>query len=112
MILEYSDTGSYANLNKFWAGTTATCASRNYGGSYGAQATAICEGILALTIDSGNELYTGVNTSLGFSNSRDFSIMARVSSGYFCVGSSGATYEGPTNPGTGAWTGSGCYSNP
>lgn len=108
MAMEYSQTGSYSNLNRGWAGTTSTCASRNYGGNYGAQATAICQSILDLAIDSGNEFYTGVRVD----SARNFSIMARVSKGYFCAGSSGATYEGPINPGTGSWTGSGCYANP
>ncbi|PIR85574.1 hypothetical protein COU14_03575 [Candidatus Kaiserbacteria bacterium CG10_big_fil_rev_8_21_14_0_10_44_10] len=108
MALEYSDTGSYANLNRGWAGTNATCASRNYGGSYGTQATEMCQSILDLALDSTNEFYTGVQVD----NARNFSVMARVTAGYFCAGSSGATYEGPINPGTGSWTGSGCYANP
>jgi len=109
MAMEYSETGSYTNLNKGWAGANSnTCASRNYGGNYAVQATAMCQGILDLATDSGYEFYTGVQVD----NAKNFSVMASVSNGYFCAGSSGATYEGPINPGTGSWTGSGCYANP
>jgi len=108
MALEYNDNSSYNNLNKGWAGTSATCESRNYEGNYAAKALEICNGIIALTPNGANQFYTGAATSV----SRDFSIMALLSSGWFCIGSSGATYEGPANPGGGNWTGSGCFANP
>ncbi len=109
MHMEYGDTGSYANLNRGgWAGTASTCAAKGYAGTYGSQAVNICESILRLTEDSQNEFHVGVNTSLGFTNDKHFSVMAKTSTGYFCIGSSGATYEGPAN----SWIGSGCWSNP
>lgn len=108
MELEYSDTGSYANLNKGWAGTN-TCASRNYGGAYAANVTAMCQEILSLNGGTGNILHTGVSGAAGYNNIEHFSIMARLTSGaFFCVGSSGGNYEGPAS----GWSGSGCYANP
>lgn len=110
MEMEFSDTGSYTNLNRGWVGsvTNPSCATRGYAGTYATQAIAICNGIVGLTADGANELFTGVNTSAGYSNGLNYSIMASISTGWFCAGSSGRTYEGPT----GSWLGTGCYGNP
>lgn len=109
MELEYSDTGSYANLNKSWVGSATSCANRGYAGTYAAQAIAICNGIVGLTTDGTYEFYTGVNQAGGtYSNIRNYAIMAPLSTGWFCAGSSGRTYEGPHN----SWLGTGCYANP
>lgn len=102
---EYADTGSYAALQKAWN----TCGS--FTGSYATDAQTICNDILTFYSSGGNNFYTGNNSSLA----TKFSVMTRMTSNtsnYFCIGSSGATYEGPVDPGTGSWTGSGCYANP
>ncbi len=120
MALEQSATGSYDNLNKQWAGqpTSPTCADTGYLGNYAANAVQICQKIgQSLGSYSGNFFHTGVNTIAPstLTNIKDYSIMARLSSGdYFCAGSSGRTYQGPaTEVGTTtAWTGTGCFRNP
>ncbi|MEK7176926.1 MAG: prepilin-type N-terminal cleavage/methylation domain-containing protein [Patescibacteria group bacterium] len=115
MEFEYDDTGSYANLNKGWTGTgpiQPLCPNRGYAGNYAAKAVEICDSIRNSIINkTENDFYTGVNTALGYSNSRDYSIMARLSSGlFFCVGSSGrSSTQG--NGGNG-WIDTGCYGNP
>lgn len=101
MHLEFSETGSYAALQSGWN----TC---TFSGNYASQAQALCTHIMSV-VNGGNEFYTGNATSLA----NNFSVMARLNDGdYFCVGSSGRTYEGPIDPGTGSWTGAGCYANP
>ena len=112
MALEYSDTGSYANLNaEAWAGTAASCASVGYAGNYAAQAIAICESIRSnINNKTADDFYTGVSTGAGFNNTDHFSIMARTPDGYYwCAGSSGAV--GPGNSANG-FTDRGCYANP
>lgn len=112
MELEYSETGSYTNLNKTWVGSATSCAARGYAGNYAARAVSICNAIIAqVTHVSPNNFFTGVNTSAGFSNSTQYSIIARTPDGlYFCAGSSGRTSRGNANDG--AWLGAGCYGNP
>jgi len=111
MELQYSDTGSYQNLNRGkWAGTSAACSSLGFAGTYATQALSICTSILNdVTSPSANEFYTGVSSS--HSNVDEYSIMARLSTGYyFCAGSSGAvTDKGTSGDG---WIGTGCYANP
>jgi prepilin-type N-terminal cleavage/methylation domain-containing protein len=111
MELEYSDSDSYAKLNRGkWAGTSVACSSLGFTGNYATQALNICNSILNdVSSPSANEFYTGVSSS--FSNSGQYSIMARLSNGYyFCAGSSGATTDKGTS--SDGWTGSGCYANP
>ncbi len=111
MELEYSETGSYANLNKGWASATSNCASK-YSGSYAANAGAICEALKGLVANpsANGYMYTGVNTGAGFSDSGQYSIMARLPGGtFFCAGSSGATSDTTTG---GSWASAGCYGNP
>lgn len=112
MELEYSETGSYANLNRGWTGTTLSCSARGYAGTYATRAAQICSAILAtIPNKSANDFYTGVNTSAGLSNSTQYSIIARMPDGtYFCAGSSGRVSRGNINDG--AWLGAGCYGNP
>jgi prepilin-type N-terminal cleavage/methylation domain-containing protein len=101
--LEFSDSGSFAALQRGWN----IC--NTFSGNYASQAQTVCTDTLSLISGAGNRLYTGNNVS----TVSNFSIMARLSNGdYFCVGSSGRTYEGPSDPGTGSWTGAGCYANP
>jgi len=111
MELQYSDTNSYAVLNRnAWAGTSATCSSLGFTGNYASQALNICNSIENdISNHNPNEFYTGVNAS--HSTVDEYSIMARLSTGYyFCAGSSGAT----TDKGTGSdgYIGPGCWANP
>lgn len=111
MELEYNTTGSYTNLNKGWVGMGSinrTCSNLGYAGSYGTKAVDMCTSIFnAIVNKTENNIYTGVNTD----NSRSYSIMARLSSGFFfCAGSSGRTSD--QGNGTDGWTGTGCYANP
>ncbi len=108
MALEYSNSGSYANLKEAgWITTSAGCAASTpiYGGTHSANAIAICQNIVRL----------GSILSTGGGNNNEFSIMVRLSSQpthYFCIGSSGSTYQGVQNPGAGNWEGAGCANNP
>lgn len=111
MILEYSDNGSFNNLNKGWAATSAGCVGK-YAGNYAASATKICQSLAEMISNpaANGFMYTGVNSGTGFSNSADYSIMARLPSGtFFCVGSSGRSSD--TTVG-GNWLENGCYGNP
>ena len=112
MEMEYIATGSYFNLNKGWAGTSATCASRGYAGVYAAKALEICEKIREnITNPAVLEFHTGVNVPGGLSNSAQYSIMARLPTGlFYCMGSSGGVSEAGTSGD--AWMGTGCYGNP
>ena len=115
MELTYSAEGSYANLNRGWIGsgaTNPTCAARGYAGTYAADALRVCEGIISVIGNAGeNRFYTGVNTSLGFTSSAHYSIMARLPDGQlFCAGSSGRTSIAPLS--SEGYLQPGCYSNP
>jgi hypothetical protein len=94
------DAPDYDPLQSGWNNCTFT-------GAYAAGAQRICESILSKMPPTGNNFYTGVSSAFNYAD--DFSIMARLSTGqFFCVGSSGGTYEGPVS----GWSGSGCYANP
>lgn len=112
MELQFSETGSYGALNRGWASATASCATRGYSGAYATKAVQICESIEKLVKNpSGNGfMYTGVNTTAGFSNANQYSVMVRLPSGtFFCAGSSGGVSDTTTG---GAWAQAGCYGNP
>lgn len=102
MQLEYTETGSYANLQAGWDYTAANC-NDSYGGNYAANARTICTNI----VSNNGSLYTGNNVSL----STNFSIMGLLPSTnrYYCVGSSGRTSDMETSS---TWTSPGCYANP
>lgn len=111
MALEYSDTGSYAALNKGWAGTTVACSARGYTGTHASKAIAICDALRGSISNSGaNDVHTGVNASLGYNANDHFSIMARLpNGGYWCAGSSGSVGAGT---GSNGYTDPGCWANP
>jgi len=114
MELEMAESGSYSNLNRGWVGTQTSpnCDARAYAGTYASKATQICKSILAQGVTGDYVILTAVNTTLGFSLSRDYSIMAKLPNGnLFCVGSSGAVSDNVpfTNAG---YLQPGCYSNP
>lgn len=114
--LHFSLTGSYA-LQSSWVGNIGvvnpTCDTETFIGPLAEDFRKLCRGILE-NVDASNEsiLHIGVN-DLVYDSNRNFSIIALLNTGnYFCAGSSGRTYEGPRNPGTGNWSGAGCFSNP
>lgn len=108
MYLEHIETGSYANLQKGWAGDPNPCATRGYAGNYATNAVAICESVVNLVpVSTNTKLHTGVSTG---DYTQSFSIMARLSSGlFFCAGSSGATSQDSNGSN---WSSPGCYANP
>lgn len=110
---QFADTGSYTSLQSGWDDNEASCNNSFGSSAYAAAARAVCVSVINnYTGGAVNVFHTGVNPAT-FSSNTDFSIMARLNTGnYFCMGSSGRTYEGPGNPGTGSWTGAGCWSNP
>lgn len=131
MELDQVENQTYGTLARGWAGidngsSIRDCAYRFSGtNELRVQARAICEVIVASCSEcSDDRLYSAVryNATQGhdptgsppsFDRTRFFSIMARLNNGnFFCYGSSGRVYEGPINPGTGSWTGTGCIYNP
>ena len=112
MELQFSETGSYAGLNRGWVSATASCATRGYSGAYATKAVQICEALEKLVSNPSGSgfMYTGVNTGGGLSNTTQYSIMVRLPSGtYFCAGSGGEVSDTTTG---GPWGGAGCYANP
>ena len=107
MALQHSDTGSFSALQSGWDYGAGECAN-SFSGTYAAKAREICAAITALNTPSG--MYTGVNTGGGFSTVSNYAIMAYLPGAgqWFCVGSSGGTYQGPSN----GWVGNGCHANP
>ena len=115
MELNFSEYGSYTNLNRGWIGTGATnptCANRGFTGNYATQMIAICNQISAASTGSENRVFFGVNTGLGFNNADHYSIMATMPDATrTCVGSSGAITENAST-GLSSYLLPGCYSNP
>lgn len=125
MALEYSDSGSYAQLQRGWllAGTTPTpCVptSTALAGNYKDQVTAICNRINDLTSSipsTNNRLYIGVmSTSVVPSTSsvHAYTIIVALPStngvNFYCIGNSGRNSIGPIgSPNT--WTNPGCFSD-
>ncbi len=113
--LHFNATGGYS-LQTSWTGNTGatnpTCATETFEAPFAEDFRKLCEGIHKnVNVSTVNVLHMGVFSSID--TTRNYSFMARLNSGeWFCVGSSGRTYEGPMDPGTGNWTGSGCYTNP
>ncbi|MDB5190053.1 MAG: prepilin peptidase dependent protein type pilus assembly protein PilA [Parcubacteria group bacterium] len=106
MALEYSETGTYTNLESgTWRYTAADCNS-GFSGNYAVSAKNMCVAILSNT----DRLFTG--------NAVDpigkFSIMASLpgKGTYFCSGSSGASSDVEPAPNGSGWANAGCYSNP
>lgn len=95
-MLEY---GTYTQLNEVgWD----NCDS--FTGSFAASAEQICESVLS---KQNARIHIGIPNSMD--DNTVYSIMVRLpDNNYYCIGSSGATYEGPAS----GWSGSGCYNNP
>jgi prepilin-type N-terminal cleavage/methylation domain-containing protein len=113
--LEYARDFEYQNHQYSWINNgSETCASQGFRGEFAADLLNSCNAIIDnLAYAPGtNMMHWGVRTS-DFPYEDNFSIMIRLNNGdWYCVGSSGATYEGPSNPGGGTWSGSGCFRNP
>ena len=113
-LLEFNatDYGSYANLQtKTWMTVSPNnCSAAATVGTYASKMQDICNAIAKNENISGNFLYLGQNSV----STQKYSIMAYMpeAKDWYCVGSSGASYEGPPDPGSGSWSGSGCYANP
>ena len=111
LALEYSETGSYANLAKGWVGGgtvngQTSCASRGFAGNYASQALAICNGIMGVLGTDYDQAF------LVSSSGATYSIMVRFpNSLMFCVGSSGSVSDDVPYSGAGLLM-PGCYSNP
>lgn len=109
MELNASDYGNYANLqtNKWITVNPNLCSSVATVGSYASKVQDICNAIRGYENIAGNFLYLGQNKP---GNTGIYSIMVYLpgAADWYCAGSSGGTYEGPSN----GWSGSGCYANP
>jgi prepilin-type N-terminal cleavage/methylation domain-containing protein len=104
--LNYSDVGSYSNLQAAgWSTTVATC-NTLFSGTYAANARQICGKIVTDMGGLGFGMYTGNSSD----NNTKFSIMAYLpgKGTYFCVGSSGGT----SDTDVGGFSSSGCFYNP
>jgi prepilin-type N-terminal cleavage/methylation domain-containing protein len=109
LALEYSETGTYAGLQKGWVTDSASCSSVGFTGNYASQAVKICEALSTKAkLGGAGFMYTGVSGGI---HTRNFSVMVRLpDSKFFCAGSSGATSA--TEDGIVDWLDPGCYSNP
>lgn len=109
---EYTDNGSYAPLQiAGWIGSsTTTCAARGFTGSYASELVRLCDSIATKLGNVTFQMYIGNSVSLA----NNYSIMVKLeptsgTSGlqFFCVGSSGRTYQGNYNSAA-----TGCVANP
>ncbi len=113
---EFSDTGSYRNLqysgpSPFYAWIPNTPCDSSFSGNYAQKAREICKVIVANSAPSiwgdGWRFYSGN----AFDLDSKYSIVASLPNGQFlCIGSSGMSDKTPSQ--TPYWTGKGCYSNP
>lgn len=115
MELEYSETGSYANLQGLtssWVGSDAgatTCELKGFTGTYASKAIQICNNLRGMITNNAYEFHVGVDVSGGRSFATHYSLMAYLpGTVLFCIGSSGAQ----SAVAGGAYTGAGCRENP
>lgn len=122
--LEYSDNGSYANLQGGWIlDDTYDCDITRFpatsgvpNSKYAAKAIEICNKIKANTTASGNRLYIGpVNSTVTTLTGSSFTILGRLPSGsgndYYCAGHNGRTSRGLAGTPPNSWLNPGCYSD-
>ena len=107
--LEYLSTKSYAAFQSAWHNDAANCrVSFTASVNYGQAGRDICEKIVGLNTGAGqtNLFYIGNNKS----TTDKYSVMAWLPGDqtFFCVGSSGGSYQGPSA----GWVGAGCAYNP
>jgi len=124
MELNRLQTGTYSQHQIGWVGNTGgtypNCADKNFLGPYASQLREICQAIeRQISYQRDGYIHFGIHTGF-FPQANAFSVMVLLNNGnWYCVGSSGSTYEGPPHPTTGPiysnyiyWGGSGCYANP
>ena len=107
MALNYSDYGSYCQLQYGWISNTGMCAGA-FNGTYATNAQSICVNII------NNQGTIGIYSNIGLATcDTAYSFMIYLNDGkVFCTGSSGmsAEYAMWGSPGDG--TTPGCYNNP
>lgn len=107
MELEYSDTGSYTNLQRGWMGGAYSCTTGSWGtgfaGANASKATQFCQAI----VNAGGNLHTGNNVE----QVNRYAVMAWLpgKGRYYCAGSSGGRSDTETGDN---WLDAGCYANP
>ena len=111
LALNYSDYGSYCNLQSGWHNFSGTC-STAFSGNYASKARDICTNIYNNAANGWNDpnyrMY--VNTAVGCSTT--YSIMVYLNNGkWYCSGSNGikGEYTNYSNSGTGVTPG--CYTD-
>lgn len=122
--LEYSDTGSYVNLQGGWILddnhdcdiTRFPSASGVPNSKYATKAIEICNKIKANTTATGNRLYIGpVNSTVTTLTGSSFTIIGSLPSGsgndYYCAGHNGRTSRGPSGNTPNTWLNPGCFSD-
>lgn len=126
MNLEFSDTGSYSNLQGGWIlDANNDCDITNFPSTnlgaplskYAVNAIEICNRLKASTISSGQRLFMGaVNSTIVPApiSGTSFTIIGALPSGtgndYFCAGHNGKTSRGTSV--SGAWPNPGCWGDP
>lgn len=114
--LEFSETGSYRNLqysgaSPFSAWMPNTPCDSSFAGNNALKAREVCKVIVSNSSASiwgeGWKFYSGNGVDLD----GKYSMMASLPNGQFlCIGSSGTSDKTPSQ--TAYWVGTGCYSNP
>lgn len=113
MALEYSESGSFTNLNKGWVGTGVqpSCDARGFAGTHASQAVALCKALVQNANTGTYALFFGVDPAYG-SNTDQYSIMVILpNNNMHCMSSEGRmTFDV-------AWTSAnylqpGCFRNP
>ena len=87
--MEYNDTGSYLNLEKWWISPSSSCNSAGFGGTYASQALSICKNIFANAAPrSGGSVFFGPYPK----DSQKYTIEIYLNNGlWFCTGISGTS---------------------
>ena len=125
MHLEYSDNGSYANMQGGWIlDDTYDCDITRFpstsgvpNSKYATKAIEICNRVKASTLTSGQRLFIGaVSNTVTSVTGASFSIIGRLPSGsgndYFCAGHNGLTSRGVPGSGATLWINPGCWADP
>ncbi len=114
MALEYSDSSSYANLQRGWIiSDTVSCNPASaFAGNYAGKITELCNSIKNKLGSSGNRFYVGAPATGGAQSYSIMVVMPSTGNTYFCIGDSGRTSLGPYNGTPTIWYSPGCYGDP
>lgn len=114
LALEYSDSASYANLQRGWIiSNTTTCnPTPAFAGNYSSKIVDICNSINSKIGSSGNRFYVGAPVTGGVQSYSVMVVMPSTGNTYFCIGDSGRTSLGPYNGTPTIWYSPGCYGDP